>query len=508
VNFVKRKDVAMCRWLLAGWLMLTGTTAAFAQQDLWEVYHDAGGGAQRRGYAADAEKLWQTALEAAAKDGPKVTYQAATLDNLVALYVDQGRLADAERTLKKILDLYEAANGKDSAAVAGCCIRLGEFYQQEFGNRDADAEPYLRRALAIESKESNVFAAYGPGISLFQCLLFQNKLADAETVLRGCLEVVDKNPGPTQANARAACLHGMAMIHYKRKQDTEAADDYRRALEGLDKAFGPDNPAMLWSLYHTGNFYHTLLGNSTQAEFYFVKALAIAEKTQTSSAGQTSQILLALGQIYHGRHQDEQAKNRFQRALDMANKLPADAAATDRLGVAALRLQIVPFYLDLGKFADAEALCKQSLKQVEEVQGVPQRELGRCYRGLADCCLAQNKLADAEPYARKALAADEKCLGPAHGYVALDLCRLARLARLRNQDAEAEKLCRQALPIAEREVGITRPEVRELVDEYQTLLRKMNRAAEAQQLETRAVNELKLPPARTAAAPPPAATGR
>lgn len=498
----------MARWLLAGWLMLLGAQTASAQQGLWEVYHDAGGSAQRRGYLADAEKLWQTGLDAAAKDGPKAIYQAATLDNLAALYVDQGRMADAERTLKRILELNETALGKDSAAVAGCCIRLGEFYQQQFGNRDADAEPYLRRAMAIQSKEPNLATVYGPGIALFQCLLFQNKLADAETTIRDCLTIVEKNPGPIEANARAACLHGLAMIHYKRKQDAEAVDAYRRALEGLEKTFGPDDPAMLWSLYHVGNFYHALLGNSTQAEYFYVKALAIAEKAGGTSAGQASQILLALGQIYHGRRQDEQAKNCFARALDLADKLPAEASPADRLGVAAMRLLPLQFYLDQGKFAEAEALCKKSLAEVEEVKGVPKRDLGRCYRGLADCYLAQNKLPEAEPYARKAAEADEKCLGPAHGFIALDLCRQARVARLRNQDAEAERLCRQALPIAEREMGITRLEVREVVDEYQALLRKMNRAAEAQQLETRAVTDLKLPPARGAAPPPPAAPGR
>jgi hypothetical protein len=492
----------MTRWLLAGCLTLLGTTTALAQQRLWEVYHDAGGSAHRRGYDADAEKLWKTALEAAAKDGPKVHYQVATLENLVGMYLEQDRLADAEALLKKIIEVSEATLGKDASAVAGYYAKLGEFYQTQFANRDADAEPNLRHALDILAKEQSLASVYGPGVGLFQCQLFQNKLTEAEATLKWCLATVDKNPGPLQASARAACLHGMAMIHYKRKQDAEAEADYQRALEGLEKTRGPEDPAMLWSLYHAGNYYHALLGRSDQVpEFYYARALAIAKKSGQATSGQTSQVLLALGQIYHARKLDDQARPCFEEALKAADNLPDDASPGDKVGVAVLRLQVARFYIDQGKLADAEAMGKKSLTQVDEVKGAPKKELGRCYRGLTDCAIAQNKLAEADSYAHKALEADQKWLGPAHGYQALDMCRLARVARLRNQDAEAERLCQQALPIAQREIGITRPEVREVVDEYEALLRKTNRAAEAQQLETRAVGEFKLPPPAGAAAP-------
>lgn len=487
----------MARWLLAGLLTLLGTTAATAQQGLWEVYHDAGAAAERRGYPAEAEKLWKVALEMAAKDPAAAIFQVPTLENLARIYTDQGRLSDTETILKKILEINETKLGKEAPAVATACMKLAEFYQLQFGNREAEVEPYIRRALAMQAKDADLSVVFGPGLSLFGCCLFQNKVAEAEQTIRWCLDVVEKQAGPMQANARAACLHGLAMVHYKRRQDTEAEAAYRRALEGLEKAHGPNDPALLWTLYQVGNFYHVLLGRTQQAEFFYGKALIIGDKAGVASSGQTAQILLALGQIRHARKDADEAKKCFDRALEMAEHVPDQASAGDKLGVAVLRMQALRYYLDLGKFAEAEALCKKAVADAEAIKGTPKKELGRCYRGMADCYLAQNKLAEAEAFAKKAVESDEKVLGGNHGAVALDQCRLAKVARLRNQDAEAEKLCKLALTGAQREIGITRMDVREVFEEYAALLKKMNRAAEAQQVEARIANELKLTTAPT-----------
>jgi tetratricopeptide (TPR) repeat protein len=480
----------MARWLLAAGLLGMVTARAPAQEALWEIYHDAGSRAQLRGFPAEAERLYKSALDALAKAPPSLS-KARTLDSLASLYAEQNRKQEAEEQLKEALAVTEQVMGKDSGPAIDCCLKLGLLYLKD-QPRIGLGEPYLNRALAARGKDPGLDVIAGPAGALFTCYLFQNKLDRAEQIIRWCLTVVESKPGPHQAEALSSCLGSLAMVHYKRKQDAEAEADFRRAIEAVEKAAGPSDPALLWILYRAGDFYELLLGRHAQAEALYRRALAIAEKGGEGLKGKQCEFLLAVGGSLHAQGKDAEAAPYYRRFLEAVDKLPP-LNDTDKRNIALMLLKAARFDLDGGRAAAAEALTARARKLMDEVPVPVASDQGSVRRGLADCCLAQGKATEAETFARQAREADEKELGGEHGYVALDLIRLARAARERSQNAEAEKLCKQALAIGEKENGIGRPEVREVVDEYAALLRKLNRGDEVKQLEARAA-ALRLPP--------------
>ncbi len=483
----------MMRWLVAVVLIVVSGAVAHGQEPLWEVYNDAGMRALNRGFPADAEKLWKSALEIAEKSNLKDGPQIQTLDALASLYRELGKRAEAITLLQKSLDLTEKNSGAESLAVGQRCQKLGEFLMEDAGG-DAKAEPYFKRSLAIGGKEPDLQTVAGPGFSLYNCYLSQNKLPEAEHVIRWCLGIAEKKGESGARNPVAPCLHGLATVQIKRKQDAEAEATFREALIRQEKESGPESPAVMWGLFRTGDFYATMLGRPAQAEPFYRRALAIAELQGDGGIGKRAECALMLADICQALQKDKEARAFQERCVTLCNKFPTLITEADKRNFALMLLKVARVSIYLNNFAEAEVLCKRAQALMESVPS-GRLDIGAAYRGLADCYLGQNKIAEGEGFATKALAADEARFGKAHGYVALDLSRLAHVARLKNIDAEADRLSQQSVKIGEMEIGIYRPDVREVFDEYRALLQKKNKMEAINQLEARAA-ALHLPPSR------------
>jgi tetratricopeptide (TPR) repeat protein len=75
---------------------------------------------------------------------------AESQNNLAAVYVDQGRYADAEPLLQQSLAIREKALGSDHPDVAQSQNNLAGLYHAQ--GRYTDAEPLIKRALAVREK--------------------------------------------------------------------------------------------------------------------------------------------------------------------------------------------------------------------------------------------------------------------------------------------------------------------------------------------------------------------
>jgi tetratricopeptide (TPR) repeat protein len=76
-------------------------------------------------------------------DHPRV---ANSLNNLAALYLEQGRYAEAEPLYRRSLVIYEKSLGPDHSDVATPLNALAGLYYEQ--GRDADAESLVKRSLA------------------------------------------------------------------------------------------------------------------------------------------------------------------------------------------------------------------------------------------------------------------------------------------------------------------------------------------------------------------------
>jgi tetratricopeptide (TPR) repeat protein len=114
---------------------------------------------------------------------------AIQLNNLATLLQAMNRLAEAEPLMRRALAIDEASYGNDHPNVA---IRLNNLAQLlQATNRLAEAEPLMRRGLAIEESSKgkdhpNVAIQLN---NLAQLLQATNRLAEAEPLMRRMVEI-------------------------------------------------------------------------------------------------------------------------------------------------------------------------------------------------------------------------------------------------------------------------------------------------------------------------------
>jgi tetratricopeptide (TPR) repeat protein len=142
--------------------------------------------ASRRPNTFDAAR----ARDLEASYGPDHPSVATTLNNLAGLLEDTNRLAEAEPLMRRALAIAEASLGPDHPSVATSLNNLALLLRAT--NRLTEAEPLMRRALAINE------ASYGPDHpkvairlnNLAGLLWIENRLAEAEPLMRRHVEIL------------------------------------------------------------------------------------------------------------------------------------------------------------------------------------------------------------------------------------------------------------------------------------------------------------------------------
>ena len=271
--------------------------------------------------------------------GPDHPNVAIRLNNLAQLLQDTNRLAEAEPLMRRALAIDETSYGPDHPNVAIDLNNLASLLQAT--NRLAEAEPLMRRALAID-----------------------------ETELR---------PGSSQGGDPPQQSRGPASR--PRTASPRPSRSMRRALAIDEKSYGPDHPNVATRLNNLARLLQAT-NRLAEAEPLMRRALAIDEKSYGPDHPDVATDLNNLAQLLQGHEPPRRG-----RAADAPR-------ARDRRDGATVR--IIPMWrADLNN--------------------------------LARLLQATNRLAEAEPLMRRALAIDEKSFGPDHPNTAIVRNNLAEL---------------------------------------------------------------------------------
>ena len=216
-----------------------------------------------------AEPQLQAALELADDDEQR----AYAANDLGLLYLDQARYAEAEPLLKEFLKFAEQQATEAEQRVAGVEQReppanvevLSDTAQAGRSvpstpaylgvalnslalllhdtNRLAEAEPLMRRALAIDEQS---FGAEHPSVAidlnnLAQLLKATNRLAEAESLMRRALAIREQSYGPEHPRV-AIALNNLAVLLQDTDRLAEAEPLIRRALAIDEQSYGPEHP--------------------------------------------------------------------------------------------------------------------------------------------------------------------------------------------------------------------------------------------------------------------------
>ncbi len=182
----------------------------------------------KQGLSGKADEIREGALDPGHPD------VAASLNNLAELYKTQGRYAEAEPLLERVLEIDEKSLGPEHPDVAISLNNLASLYDDQ--GRYAEAEPLYERSLAIAEE------ALGPehpevAISLNNlALLYSNqaRYGDAEPFAKRALAIREKVLGPEHRDV-AQSLNDLALLYYHQGRYDEAEPLFKRSLAIIEK---------------------------------------------------------------------------------------------------------------------------------------------------------------------------------------------------------------------------------------------------------------------------------
>ena len=193
-------------------------------------------------------------------------------------------------------------------------------------------------------------------------------------------------------------------------EDRQKAEKmYQRALQGYEKAWGPEHTSTLSTVHNLGILY-TDLGRLDEAEKMYQRALQGKEKAWGPEHTSTLNTVHYLGVLYTDLGRLDEAEKMYQRALQGYEKAwgpehTSTLNTVNNLGV---------LYANLGRLDEAEKMYQRALQGYEKARGPEHiltldivHNLGTLYGKL-------RRLDEAEKMYQRALRGYENVVGPNH----------------------------------------------------------------------------------------------
>jgi MFS family permease/tetratricopeptide (TPR) repeat protein len=273
-------------------------------------------------------------------------------------------------------------------------------------------------------------------------------------------------------------------------RSARAFDDARRAarqaLAAMHDTGGLRSAPMARALLLIGRIEQDL-GRTDAAEQAFQQASSIVATTGTEEFGDAAVLGLhadlELADLWRiqGRYPDAEAigKSTLRRA--------ETALGPDAIEVATACNALAIIYKYTGHFADAQALYQRALAITENLFGPDHPNVASIHHNLGGLAHARGAFHQAEAPARRAIEIREQALSPDHVDVAADKAALAAIVDALGRHDEAERLLRDALAVFERVLGPRHKEVAVNLHNLGAIHQRRGDLASAQALYRRAL---------------------
>ncbi|KAK4141202.1 uncharacterized protein C8A04DRAFT_39242 [Dichotomopilus funicola] len=278
------------------------------------ILHSLGNLYMDRGRLSDAEAVYERALRGWEKGlGPEHTSTLDTVNNLGNLYKDQGRLSDAEAMYERALQGKEKALGPEHTSTLDTVNNLGNLYKDQ--GRLSDAEAMYERALqgyekALEPEHTSTLSTVNNLGLLYKD---QGRLSDAEAMYERALRGKEKALGLDHMSTLSTVNNlGNLYMNQGRLSDAEAI--YKRVLQGYEKALGLGHKSTLDTVNDLGNLYKNQ-GRLSDAEAMYERALRGKEKALGPDHTSTLDTVNNLGNLYMNQGRLSDAEAMYERAI-------------------------------------------------------------------------------------------------------------------------------------------------------------------------------------------------
>ena len=237
-------------------------------QDLWYglFYEDV----------SNAPAWWIEVLKSRARFNRAIS----TLHNYSLLEVSAGQYSLHTCEHDWTLEYLNAEFDQERCRIAIHCItaNVSEESEAEYWVRNRRVLPHARRFQHDRVKAAIDWSAIEPGDSYILADLYQQNdmNAEAERMYRRALDGKEKAWGPDHTSTLST-VNNLGNLYKNQGKLGEAEKMYRRALDGKEKAWGPDHTSTLDTVNNLGNLYADQ-GKLGEAEKIYRRALDGYEK--------------------------------------------------------------------------------------------------------------------------------------------------------------------------------------------------------------------------------------
>ncbi|MHB8520974.1 MAG: tetratricopeptide repeat protein [Limisphaerales bacterium] len=192
--------------------------------------------------------------------------------------------------------------------------------------------------------------------------------------------------------------------------------------------------------------------------------------------GVEGELRLTIARIYRELGEYAKAEAMARESLAIAKRLFGNEHAE----VARSLFELAAALMEQSKLPEAEVQFREALAMRRKLLGMEHADVAESLNGLAAVLLKEGKLAEAEAQFREALAMQRKLLANEHLDVATSLNNLAAVLQERGKLAEAETMSREALAMGKRLVGNEHPDVAQSLNNLALVLWKQGKLTEAE----------------------------
>jgi len=240
-----------------------------------------------------AEQWLRQGVTLATAQGTDNPNLAVALNNLAQLLKATNRLGEAEPLMRRALAIDEASFGKEHPNVARDLNNLAALLHAT--NRLGEAEPLMRRALAIDEAS---FGKEHPDVAsdlnnLAQLLQATNRLGEAEPLMRRALAIDEARFGKEHPDV-ASDLNNLAQLLQATNRLGEAEPLMRRALAIDEASFGKEHPRVATELNNLAQLLQDT-NRLGEAEPLMRRAVGIELKTTAAQKHHTPNLRVILG---------------------------------------------------------------------------------------------------------------------------------------------------------------------------------------------------------------------
>ena len=295
-------------------------------------------------------------------------------DTLESVDISEERIAQRLRIADVLMDLArweeseeqqrhaltEAEELAHPRLIASALNDLGQLLEST--NRLAEAEPLMRRALAIVEAE---FGTQAPPVvsylnNLAMLLFATSRFRDAELLLRRALEIAEGGSGE-QHSGVATCLNSLAILLRATGRPEEAEPLLRRALAIAEADVGPWHPSMATRLDNLATVLQDT-NRTEEAEPLVRRALAIAEMAFGTQHPTVAIHMNNLAALLRNSDRQQEAEPLMRQALEIEQAAYGDQHPAVATSLNNLSLMLI----DARQPEEAESLMRRSLEIYEE----------------------------------------------------------------------------------------------------------------------------------------------